>query len=56
MQSREDKAEEQEKAKRKSNVIIHDLPEPQAPDASDNKEVQLTPSLSARQQCIYEGT
>jgi len=38
VQSREDKAEEQEKAKRKSNVIIHGLPEPQAPDASDKKQ------------------
>ena len=37
-QSREDKAEEEEKARRKNNVIIHGLPEPQAGDPNDKKQ------------------
>ena len=38
VQSTEDKAEDEEKARRKINVIIHGLPEPQAADSNDKKK------------------
>jgi len=38
LRSTEDKAEEQDKAKRKTNVIIRGLPEPRAADASDKDQ------------------